>query len=38
MYLLPTKVTVVQAEVALRYDIVRGLYFLVVIFVATIDV
>ena len=33
---LLTKITVVENEVALSYDSVRGLYFLAVVFTATI--
>ena len=35
-YILPTKITAAQNEVALSYDKVRGLYFLAVIFVRNI--
>ena len=34
--ILPTKTTAAKNEVALSYDRVRGLYFLAVVFVATI--
>ena len=34
--ILPTKTTAAQTEVALSYHRVRGLYFLAVVFVATI--
>ena len=36
LILLLTKITVAQNEVALSYHRVRGLYFLVVVFAATI--
>ena len=36
MYILPTKTTTAQSEDALSYDRMRGLYFLAVVFAATI--
>ena len=37
-YILLTKTTAAQNEVALSYHRERGLYFLAVVFVATIDI